>query len=72
MNENQLKTKNYYSLEEVRGYVYAGLVSKGTILNMVGKGEIPIVKVMSRSLVPAWWVNKQIALATTEPGVANG
>lgn len=66
--ENQ---KLYYSLAEVRKIIFANTVSKSTINAMIKKDLIPHTKVMTRILVPRWWIDEQIRLATVAPKEAN-
>lgn len=56
MNEK----KNFYTLAEIRRLVYSNNVSKSTIQTLVKRKVIPSYRVMSKILVPAWWLEQQI------------
>lgn len=63
------KTKYFYTLKEIKEGVYSDSISITTLQNMVRKNTIPSVRVAGRILIPSWWVDEQIKLATQKPVV---
>ena len=62
------ENKNFYQVKDVRQVVFDNQVSNGTIMNMIHRGEIPTIRLMTRYLIPAWWVEQQLAIARGEGG----
>ncbi|MBQ9698793.1 MAG: hypothetical protein IJV46_09650 [Acidaminococcaceae bacterium] len=58
--------KKFYQVKEVRQIVFNNQISLGTIMNLVHKGEIPTIRMMSRYLIPAYWVEQQLAISRGE------
>ncbi len=60
------ENKKFYQVKDVRQMVYNNQISLGTIMNLVHKGHIPAVRMMSRYLIPAYWVEEQLAISRGE------
>jgi len=58
--EKQVK-RNFYDLEQMRKDVFSERLSKAGIYLAVKKGDIPVVKIGKRLLVPSWFVNQLIS-----------
>lgn len=57
--EKQAK-RNFLDLEEVRMKVFDGCLSKAHIYNSVKRGDIPVVRIGNRMLVPTTWIDQII------------
>lgn len=66
MNTEQ---RNFYSVKEVRQLVFNGLLSIGTLHKKIADGEIPAIALCKKRLIPASWVEAQIASARGEVNV---
>ncbi len=60
------ENKNYYQVKDVRQLVYSNQISQGTIMSLIHKGKIPTIRMLSRYLIPAYWVEEQLAIARGE------
>ncbi len=62
-----METKtNYYTVEQIYNGVYNQQLSKATIHKLCRNGTIPSVRIVRKFLIPAWWVNQQLHLASEE------
>ncbi len=60
------ENKKFYQIKDVRQLVYSNQISQGTIMSLVHEGKIPTIRMMSRYLIPAYWVEEQLAIARGE------
>lgn len=59
-----METKpNYYTIDDVFNNVYNRQISKTTIHKLCREGKIPSERFVRKFLVPAWWVERQLAKA---------
>ena len=61
------KEKNYYTVTEVKEYVFFGALSLTTVHQLIKKGKIPSVTFLSKKLIPAWWVIEELEKANRKP-----
>lgn len=52
------KTRKYYSISQVVDCLGKGTISKSAIYALVKKGEIPCIRIGSKWLVAASWVEE--------------
>lgn len=69
MEQLDYPKKLYYSIEDVRKYIFGNGISRTTLLKLIRKNDIPSVRIMSRIFIPQWWFNKQIQQAVEEPNI---
>ncbi len=56
----QAKTRNFYTVKEVRELVYDNCVSITTMHKLINAKQIPAVQLCKKRLIPARWVEKEI------------
>lgn len=54
---------NYYTIEQIYNNVYNRQLSKTTIHKLCRNGTIPNTRIVRKFLIPAWWVEEQLARA---------
>ena len=54
---------NYYTIDQIYNDIYNRQISKTTIYKLCRKGKIPSERFVRKFLVPAWWVDRQLAKA---------
>lgn len=54
---------NYYTIDQVYNDVYNRQLSKTTIHKLCRAGKIPSERIVRKFLIPAWWVQEQLARA---------
>ncbi|WP_312335767.1 hypothetical protein [Anaerospora hongkongensis] len=62
--------RKFYTPEEVREQVFGAMISKPLLYAALRRGEIANIRLGSKILVPAWWVER--ALAKPEPEGGQG
>lgn len=55
------KQRNYYTAKEVLTIVFDSNLSMTTLHKLMQSGQIPCIQLCRKRLIPAWWVEKQIA-----------
>ena len=59
--KQQEKKRNFYTTKEVIEVVFDGNISMTTIHKLINDEKIPCVKLCKKKLIPASWVEKEIA-----------
>lgn len=59
---------NFYTIDQVYNDVYNRQLSKTTIHKLCRAGTIPSQRIVRKVLVPAWWVEQQLAKAQAPQG----
>lgn len=59
--ETQAKKRNYYTAKEVLSIVFDGNISTTTLHKLLRRGDIPSTDFCRKKLIPAYWVEQQIA-----------
>lgn len=53
-----MKDRKFFTVSQLIEYFGNGVISRGSIYLMIKKGEIPIVRIGERILIPASWVDQ--------------